>query len=226
MHPAIVSERLDALRDIPLRGFDEIDDITPSSGTASLPTPLINPDSLHHNDLALGDTSPLAAQGHAEEPIVRPPPAPLLKDHDSFTEGSRAGSFDFLSAASGDLCYPIDVDIDVIGEPSNSVGLSEVGLTVGDVTQLNDGDASMSIEEWRANISSDTLNDSDEESPCFQVPGTAKRPRSPTPEVVRRIRPRSYSLSSASSAANSFDWFAPLPQEHDRPPSRASSAPG
>lgn len=149
----------------------------------------------------------------------------MLKDYDTFTEGSRAGSFDFLSAASGDMCYPIDIDNHFDGAPSNSAALTTVGLTIDDVTHLDDGDTSMSIEEWRANVHSDAPNDSDEDDHHLRVPSTAKRPRSPTPDVVRRIRPRSYSLSSASSVACSFDWFAPLPEGIDRPPSRASSEP-
>ena len=151
--------------------------------------------------------------------VLQPPGAPLLKDYDSFTEGSRAGSFEFLSSASGDLCYPIHASTaGMMGEPSHSVG-----LTVNDVTHLGDGDASMSIEEWRVNVALDTPRDEIDSSMPSST--TAKRPRSPTPEVVRRIRPRALSLSSASSAANDFDWFAPLPEGIERPPSRASSAP-
>lgn len=151
--------------------------------------------------------------------VLQPPGAPLLKDYDSFTEGSRAGSFEFLSSASGDLCYPIHASTaGMMGEPSHSVG-----LTVDDVTHLGDGDASMSIEEWRVNVALGTPRDGIDSS----IPSstTAKRPRSPTPEVVRRIRPRALSLSSASSTANDFDWFAPLPEGIERPPSRATSAP-
>ncbi|KAF8633147.1 hypothetical protein AX17_004648 [Amanita inopinata Kibby_2008] len=210
-------DRLDRLH-IPLRGFNEIDEDTPSSGTASLPTPLLGAEVLHTNDVALVNATPLGPQG-ATVSIIRPPAAPLLKDYDSFTEGSRAGSFDFLSSTSGELFCQLDtIGTDMIGESSNSVG-----LTVDDVNHLDDGGTSMSIEKWRANVSlnaSSSLDDS-----ALPPPAAAKRPRSPTPDVVRRIRPRAQSLSSTSSAANAFDWFAPLPEGMDRPPSRASSAP-
>ena len=164
------------------------------------------------------NVTPLPPQGPSVQ-VVRPPGAPLLKDYDSFTDGSRAGSFDFLSSASGDLFCPINTaDTEMIGEPSNS------SLTVDDVTHLNDGDTSMSIEEWRANVSFDAP--SDEINSSLPLSSTTKRPRSPTPDVVRRIRPRARSISSASSTTNDFDWFAPLPEGNERPPSRASSAPG
>ena len=151
--------------------------------------------------------------------VLQAPGAPLLKDFDSFTEGSRAGSFDFLSSASGDLCYPINASAtEMMGEPSNSVG-----FTVDDLTHLGDDDTCVSIEEWRVNVALDTPSDQIGSSVSSST--TAKRPRSPTPEVVRRIRPRARSLSSASSTANDFDWFAPLPEGIERPPSRATSAP-
>lgn len=213
-------QELERLRDLPLRGFDEIDEDTPSSGTASLPTPLLNAEELHANPVTLLNATPLAAQEPAVE-LVRPPGAPLLKDYDSFTEGSRAGSFDFLSSASGDLCYPLNTThTEMMGESSNTVG-----LTISDITHLDDDDddASMSIEQWRANVASDAP--SYESSLPLPSSTPAKRPRSPTPEGVRRIRPRARSLSSTSSAANDFDWFAPLPEVIERPPSRASSAP-
>ncbi|KAK2461191.1 hypothetical protein APHAL10511_006718 [Amanita phalloides] len=214
----MVQERLERLRNLPLRGFNEIDEDTPSSGTASLPTPLLDTGQLP-NPVALANATPLAPQEPAVG-LVQPPGAPLLKDHDSFSDGSRAGSFGFLSSASGDLCYPINtMTTEVMGESSNSTG-----LTVGDVTHLDDSDASMSIEEWRANVALDASAQSNSLLPSSSS-STTKRRRSPTPEVVRRIRPRARSLSSASSATNDFDWFAPIPEVLERPPSRACSAP-
>ncbi|KAF8348555.1 hypothetical protein F5887DRAFT_590712 [Amanita rubescens] len=208
----MAEDRLERLRELPLRGFDEIDDDTPSSGTASLPTPQLNAEELHTNQVTLLNTTPLAPQ-EPEVGVLQAPGAPLLKDYDSFTEGSRAGSFEFLSSASGDLFYPIITSTtEMMGGPSNSVG-----FTVDDLTHLGDDDTCMSIEEWRANVAQD--------SSSIPSSTTAKRPRSPTPEVVRRIRPRARSLSSASSTANDFDWFAPLPEGIERPPSRATSAP-
>ncbi len=66
----MAENRLERLRELPLRGFDEMsghftfphasctdydsrDDDTPSSGTASLPTPQLNADELHTNQVTL-----------------------------------------------------------------------------------------------------------------------------------------------------------------------------
>ncbi|KAF8635406.1 hypothetical protein AX15_000404 [Amanita polypyramis BW_CC] len=213
----MVQERLGRLQDLPLRGFDEVYEDTPSSGTASLPTPQLDAQEFRNNEVALINAIPLVPQEPAVQ-VVQPPGAPLLKDYDSFTEGSRAGSFDFLSSASGDLCYPVNtVDAEMTGESSDS------SLTVAYVTHLDDGDSSMSIEEWRVNVSVNVP--SEEINSSLPLSSATKRPRSPTPDAVRRIRPRARSLSSTSSTTNDFDWFAPLPEGNERPPSRASSAP-
>lgn len=66
----MVQDCLERLRNLPLRGFDEMsghficplasctdhdsrDDDTPSSGTASLPTPLLDAEELHTNQVTL-----------------------------------------------------------------------------------------------------------------------------------------------------------------------------
>ncbi|PFH49331.1 hypothetical protein AMATHDRAFT_4980 [Amanita thiersii Skay4041] len=214
--PAMADGRLDRLRNLPLRGFAEIDDDTPSSGTASLPTPQLDTNELEPSNIALVNSTPIASIDPANN-MIQTPGAPLLKDYDSFTDGSRAGSFEFLSSASGELFCTFDpVNSRVMGEASN-----EDGLTTNDVRHLDDCDPSMYIEEWREGVSWSASTDHSISSTT-----TAKRARSPTPEVVRRIRPRAQSLSSASTA-NSFDWFVQLPEviDQQRPPSRASSAP-
>jgi hypothetical protein len=58
---------------------------------------------------------PPPAQVHYETPIlqseaIRPPPAPLLKDMDSFSEGTAQGSFDFTMCSDpGDAQAPPSV---------------------------------------------------------------------------------------------------------------------
>ncbi|EDR08244.1 uncharacterized protein LACBIDRAFT_297711 [Laccaria bicolor S238N-H82] len=95
-------EMLDRLEDLSIKGFLEADD-SPSSGTASLPTP----ESGH-----AAFVPPITVEEHSFDPQVlwyedddqqiKAPGAPLMKDLDSFTEGTGQGSFDSIPAASTD----------------------------------------------------------------------------------------------------------------------------
>ncbi|KDR80171.1 hypothetical protein GALMADRAFT_208343 [Galerina marginata CBS 339.88] len=73
---------------------------TPSSTNASLPTP----PALKSSHVFLA--SPVRSFGgdnwYSEERSIPPPNAPLLKDLDSFTEGTGQGSFDFPLATGAD----------------------------------------------------------------------------------------------------------------------------
>lgn len=100
---------LEPLQELRLESFSSCNN-TPSSKTASLPTPggpsvpLAN--SAVFEDTPLGEV-PMDAQSSEwglldYDPRIAVPNAPLIKDLDSFTEGTGAGSFDSIPAADTD----------------------------------------------------------------------------------------------------------------------------
>lgn len=103
--------------------FDPADiDHTPSTVTTALPTP--------HEYL----TGP---EQTSWPPQIYAPPAPAIKDLDSFTDGTAAGSFDCLSEVTtpGDLCaHPLTT------------------LHEHNVSQLDAEDHMQSIALWRQDV--------------------------------------------------------------------------
>ncbi|TFK73393.1 hypothetical protein BDN72DRAFT_834800 [Pluteus cervinus] len=163
-----VLERLE----INLRNFGEeiASDVTPSSEASSLPTPDTEPSNLSDVEI---QPHPHSWQSlDFGESRIEPPGAPLLKDYDSFTEGSARGSFESLA----------------------SWGEQDLNDSVYTVTSApkptSTNDTSSYIEEWREQVS----------STATAVPHTpSKRPRSPSVGEERRIRPRAGSLSQSQS---------------------------
>ncbi|KAF7349270.1 hypothetical protein MSAN_01716500 [Mycena sanguinolenta] len=109
------SNMLERLNDIPLKGFQEMEE-TPSSATMSLPTPeaqhdvpLPPVDTLEA--LGVPQTDPVSYLFAGDDGIVVPPAAPRMKDYDTFTEGTAEGSFNSIPAAEtnelGEPIYPI-----------------------------------------------------------------------------------------------------------------------
>ncbi|KAI9458619.1 hypothetical protein BJY52DRAFT_1268674 [Lactarius psammicola] len=93
---------------------------TPSTIDMSLPTPRIPVFTVLNYEL------PPPAQVHYETPIpqseaIQPPPAPLVKDMDSFSEGTAQGSFDFTMCSDpGDAQAPPSVAFSP-GHPALSI---------------------------------------------------------------------------------------------------------
>jgi len=149
---------------------------------------------------------------------IEPPGAPRMDMMDSFEDGTIKGSFCSIPAAS----------TDEHGMPIDRLALQSLAA-------LPSHDSSLSIEEWRENVSLSTVlsafpdpnlpPEMDTTSPITPI----KRPRSVTSEEGgRRIRARAQSLSSASSVSNTFIWVStpsPVMREPKRPPSRTQSAP-
>ncbi|KAF9010129.1 hypothetical protein BDQ17DRAFT_1001379 [Cyathus striatus] len=174
-----ILERLEGLP--PLASFIE-DEQTPSLGTASLPTPPNNSTFAYHipysyirNDgwycTALNEEGGVEEREALTTPL-QAPGAPLMKDLDSFTEGTGHGSFDSIPAA----------DTNQHGEPILTVDSLSLSLLPPQDELPN------IVENWRVQVSASL-------SPV--VRGVVKRRRSPTPDSSRRIRPRSWSLGSA-----------------------------
>ncbi|KAF8888581.1 hypothetical protein BD779DRAFT_1672253 [Infundibulicybe gibba] len=192
---------LDRLVEIPLKGFTELDE-TPTSGTASLPTP--QTDHVSFDGLQPPPEPMIALWPYSSDrdDSLVVPPAPMMKDYDSFTDGTGRGSFDSIPAGS----------TDEFGDPIYPINLLSLEL-------LPPVDTSSSIEQWRNHVSINTSTQSSSD-----LTSGNKHPRSPTSEDGRRTRARAYSLSSASSISNTFEWDA-TPFTQGRPPSRANSVP-
>ncbi|KAG7094852.1 hypothetical protein E1B28_005660 [Marasmius oreades] len=175
---------LDALEDLPLKGFQEID-ATPSTGITSLPTPKAGPPHLNLTEVVEPSSQlPQLTDSMLYVKFPEPPGAPLIKDLDSFTEGTGKGSFDSIPAASTDQ----------YGGPLPQINILSLSL-------LPPHNTSMSIELWREEVYlySPTAPQPfpSEEHPFDARPSSSppnKRPRSlASDDEVRRIRRRSHS---------------------------------
>ncbi|KAF5356759.1 hypothetical protein D9756_006729 [Leucocoprinus leucothites] len=101
-------QNLEPLQELKLKGFGSCNN-TPSSKTASLPTP--GGASVPLANSAVIDDAPLGELTNNKnnewglldyDPFKAVPGAPLLKDLDSFTEGTGVGSFDSIPCAETD----------------------------------------------------------------------------------------------------------------------------
>lgn len=272
-------EMLEQLKGISLRGFPELyvaisfvvavvptmfsRDATPSSVATSLPTP-------HNEAHLLGSQGVVSSEcvtdrcrhhrptnDHCSAEIFTPydstitaPAAPMMKDYDSFTEGTAKGSFDSIPAGStneyGD-------DITAVSIPSLFAlpSKEEVYRSPG------------GIETWRSNVAFNTdkvdlgLLNTDDDEPASSdadtaeardavsvqrpVTPTGKRPRSTATdddEGQRRTRIRAQSSTSILSTSMGtisstqhgigFCRYHPYPVIDSRPalvPPRPHSAP-
>jgi len=183
---------LDKLIDLPLRGFPELD-ATPTSGITSLPTP--------H-----GEEHPSLAD-HVEpshDVQMLYPSAPLIKDLDSFTEGT-GGSFDFLAEEDSFETDP----------PLNSSSLS----------LLPPQESSLFIEMWREDVYYNSPNSSEppsrleesiDSSSSDSSSSHSKRPRSvASDDVARRTRIRAQSAAASPYATDTQFYVGVAPPPAD-----------
>ncbi|KAH8987882.1 hypothetical protein EDB92DRAFT_1874744 [Lactarius akahatsu] len=137
---------------------------TPSTIDMSLPTPSIPVFTMLNYEL------PSPAQVHYETPIpqseaIQPPPAPLVKDMDSFSEGTAQGSFDFT------MC----------SDPGDAQAPPSVAFSPGHPT--------VSIEIWRDDVIRSTTVGREEQHPLsgedrhISEPATKRRRLSLFPPV-------------------------------------------
>ncbi|KAJ8082007.1 hypothetical protein PM082_007853 [Marasmius tenuissimus] len=173
---------LDALEDLPLKGFQEID-ASPSTGITSLPTPQV--EAPHLNLTAVVEPPSQIPQPTSllYVKFPEPPGAPIMKDLDSFTEGTGKGSFDSIPAAS-----------------TNEYGGPIPRINTLSLSLLPDHNTPLSIEIWREEVyyhTPTTTQHVDEECPTDSLSSSTppiKRPRSlASDDEVRRIRRRSHS---------------------------------
>jgi len=235
------NDMLESLTEIPIRGFLEIEaQETPTTATTSLPTPgrqeaalpldqteeppPETPVSRFLYDDAYADFDCDDIPAQQQYPPLECPGAPLMKEYDSFTDGTGKGSFDSIPAA----------DTDEFGQtihPINALSLAS----------LPPRDTSLTIVLWRDHVFVNTPHASpvDVDAPSseveiFPTSASSKRPRSTTSvddegaQRRTRTRVRAQSLSSAASAPiNSFFWTsAESPASAGGPgrcPSRANS---
>jgi hypothetical protein len=160
------------------------------------------------------------------------PGAPVMKDYDSFTDGTQQGSFDSIPAAGEDLN----------GAPILGLTDSHIEASVEPQTEES---MRMAIEMWRSDVSmsydlEEGCSSSSSSSSASEHIGTrasTKRPRSTVSsndevhleEQARRMqanpymqRTRAQSMSSVTSTANSFAWAPTETPVPVRPPSRAA----
>jgi len=142
---------------------------TPSTIDMSLPTPSIPVFTMFTDEL------PPSAQVHYDTPppqseVIQPPLAPLIKDMDSFSDGTTQGSFDFTMCSDhGD------------GQVPPSVAFSPSHPTI-------------SIEIWRDDVVRNTTvgsqegHSGDEDRHIFE-PATKRRRLSLFPPVAEEERP-------------------------------------
>ncbi|KAL0578385.1 hypothetical protein V5O48_003606 [Marasmius crinis-equi] len=176
---------LDALEDLPLKGFQEID-ASPSTGITSLPTPQVEAPHLNLAEVVEPSSQIPQTTSLLYMKFPDPPNAPFIKDMDSFTDGSGEGSFDSIPAGSTDeFGRPIP--------PVNTFFISQL---------RDDHDTLKSIEQWREEVYSHTptalqLDNEDfppDPSSCSSSSPPSKRPRSlASDDEVRRIRRRAHS---------------------------------
>lgn len=184
---------LDKLEELSIINIDVAQGDSPSSATTSLlPTPpvphVVFSGSMHYHPTVH------IWQHHAIEDMgpIQPPGAPLMKDLDSFTDGSGTGTFDELPPLgmneSGDYIHP-----------ANEITLSLLPTT----ESLSDF-----IEKWRADVLEDT-----------SLP--VKRRRSPSPEVERppakRTRPPRFRAASLPVQLRGFTDDTTLPTARSEP---------
>ena len=119
-----------------------------------------------HSHLGDSDILPLSVDGRWEpQPPYEPPGAPLLKDRDSFTDGTTRGSFDFsLPPSPNSLHYPLELP-----EP----------------LPLCPEDTARSIESWRDDVvlsiaGPDSRLSGDDNNEPHDLPRGIKRHRSST----------------------------------------------
>ncbi|KAF8267540.1 hypothetical protein EI94DRAFT_1311506 [Lactarius quietus] len=132
---------------------------TPSTIDMSLPTPSIPVFTVLSFEL------PPTAQVHYETPIpqsesIQPPPAPLVKDMDSFSEGTAQGSFDFT------LC----------SDPGDAQAPPSVAFSPDHPT--------LSIEVWRDDVSRSTTVGREEQHPPNGEDTHISETRPPSPTLV------------------------------------------
>ncbi|KAJ7219517.1 hypothetical protein GGX14DRAFT_390056 [Mycena pura] len=222
----------------------------------SLPTPQHEPVSLPHGgSMEVPPNMPVSYLFPSDDTGIVVPDAPRMKDYDSFTEGSKEGSFASLPAADtnefGEPIYPI-----------SALSLSALPLD----------NAVLSIEQWRRDVDdhfapqepteTTSLPISRSRPPAEELPSMMEDPSEggTTPTNTKRPRPRSngseedgdarrnrraragtppspslraraqsFSTSASSGVLNSFLWVdlgsPPNRRPRLRPPSRANSAP-
>ncbi|KIK68658.1 hypothetical protein GYMLUDRAFT_729483 [Collybiopsis luxurians FD-317 M1] len=187
-------ELLDKLIELPLKGFPEID-ATPTSGVTSLPTPVAD----EHPPL----DDPVDPLPPNDSQLIYPE-APMMKDLDSFTEGT-GGSFDFLAEEDSMV---------EASAPLNSLSLSM--LPPQEI---------LSIEIWREDVYYNSPNSSEPPSRVEEAvdmdsdaslsdssSSHSKRPRSiASDDVARRTRPRAQSVTATpySMSAQFFGGVEP-----------------
>lgn len=175
---------------LPLRGF-QTNDATPTTAPTSLPTP--SSKRLQHVHVFPDQQWLLPPDA---ERVVEAPGAPLMRDYDSFTEGTAKGSFDSI---------PIEAT-DQYGEQLLVLDHETVGTLPIDIG------ARSTIERWR-----DVVSQSMDDPPAqHHMPPSAvigfddedflvtptKRPHSITSEDgMRRTRHRRHSMTASQLAS-------------------------
>ncbi|KAJ8516835.1 hypothetical protein ONZ45_g5891 [Pleurotus djamor] len=177
---------------LPLRGF-QTNDETPTTAPTSLPTPSC--ERLQHVQVVPLPTWSLPT---ALDYDIKVPGAPLLRDYDSFTEGTAKGSFDSIPLVTTDECEEelIGVlDYEAVGSLPIDIGArSTIEQWRDTVYQSFDSDEHFSPEQY---LLIPLTQSAYEDEECLVTP--TKRPRSiaSDDETPRRTRPRRHSMTGS-----------------------------
>ncbi|KAF7295373.1 hypothetical protein MIND_01076800 [Mycena indigotica] len=224
---------LDPLDEISLKDFPPMAG-TPTSATMSLPTPECQPVTLPHDSTMQNPPDrPVAYFIDNGDAAIVVPGAPLMKDYDSFTEGSKEGSFASLPAADvnefGDPIYPISAPTLAALPHYNSTTAIHAWRLQVDEYRYQPGAVAQAqpLDVPTVSMSSSSSTTLSPMSEAGTTPTNAKRPRPrstsseeeggihkrntrarpgtpPTPSP--RIRAQSFGTSGSSGVQNSFLW--------------------
>jgi len=200
-------EILEKLPDLELKSFPVDLDESPSTVVSTLPPTPMPPAQANSFECHISDFD-------ADRDAVPYPAAPVMKDYDSFTEGTGKGSFDYLDEAEeyGELvCHPEtspdalglrlaadpslrrDINIWLQGVPTTvsapTMGITDLPDDPADVAALETAESLLDGISLGSGELDDTIADDRQLSTC-NLPINA-RAMAMTPRVMKRARSRS-----------------------------------
>ncbi|KAH9478496.1 hypothetical protein JR316_0008951 [Psilocybe cubensis] len=205
-------DMLESLRGLSIKGFHDCTEPnanTPSSTNASLPTPPALKSS--HIYLASPERPYVGHSTWYPEERTIPPNAPLMKDLDSFTEGTGQGSFDFPLASGPDEPPRLPL---IFHPTENFVAAGDISPTIPSPLALDllpsPSDPTDAVLAWRESVSATSE----------EFPPTSSD--SPSPPKKRR---RSFTQDSDNQERRTRAWsptidssFIPYSENHEDTP--------
>jgi hypothetical protein len=189
-------DMLDSLRGLSIKGFHDCNEAnTPSSTNASLPTP----PALQSSLVLLASPVHTFGEGWpSPQAPIQQPGTPLMKDLDSFTEGTGQGSFDFLPLTADEGLPLIFHPPDAIDDMAQAIDTNTDMLATDNPLALDLLPSPSNLEDavlaWRENVVSPNLP-----------------PPLPTLELPVKKRRRSLTLDGDDEERRTRAW-SPSPE--------------